>query len=107
MALPLFTILEYLFKAGPVLKAASDIVKKNKKETNQQINKVEINLEHKVELLEKKVNEQVRINNELTRHLEDTSEALLRLKRAFTYILYVMGIAVIASIASLTIAILK
>lgn len=107
MALPIVTILEYLFKAGPVLKAASDIVKKNRKDSSHKVNTVEVGREYKVELLEKKLIEHARFSNELNIKLEETLNEMVKIKRSVIYWLYLIGIALIASIAALTVAILK
>jgi hypothetical protein len=107
MALPFITILEYLFRAGPVLKAASDIIKKNRKESNQKIRTVEVNPEYKVELLEKKLNEQIRINNDLFNKLDDLTNDIATLKRSFVYIIYLAGFVLLASIIALIVVILK
>lgn len=107
MALPFIKIIELLFQATPLLSTASELVKKVRKETNTKIHEVESSLEYKVELLEKKLNEQVKMNNNLANHLEEASNALIKVRKSVLYVLILAGASVIISVSALLVVIIK
>lgn len=107
MSLPLVEIFKLIFQATPLLQSATDIVKKVRKETNTKIHEVETSLEYKIDLLEKRLNEQIRLNKDLAEHLEETSNALVKVRKSVVYVLILSAAAVVISVIVLIITIVK
>ncbi|RPI19376.1 MAG: hypothetical protein EHM58_01805 [Ignavibacteriae bacterium] len=106
MPLPFIQILEVLFKVSPILQTASDLVKKVRKETNNKIQEVESSLEFKVELLEKKLKDQNKLNHEIAEQLEEVSNALIKVRKSVLYILIISSVSFVMSAAALLIILL-
>jgi hypothetical protein len=106
MALPFIQIIEYLFRAGPILRTAADIVKKVRKETDVKIHEVETSLEYKVQILEKKLNDQMRINNEIAKHLDEAGNALIRVRKSIIYVVSLSIVSFLIASAALLVVLL-